>query len=586
MLPKSIRWRLPLSYASIALVAALALGVVLITTLRGYYGMIEHEKMVDNAQFISDIVGRMYAQASPQDTINSQVNGLSFVSQVRIKLYDPKNNLITDTGNPFDKQFIALNYPGAPPGASALFAFSNISMTVPAKDMQGGDTAIQTAPLEAAPSENGPKGVWVITTAQPDETGRSGSASGGEYSGQLVQRVEGNPDVIWRFQTPEPDAIVAGVGGATAGQIVTRPAEADQFAVSLASSPFGVGLRREVSSTVHSAESVEVPIYDDKAGMVGLVEVSNGPAYGTEIIEGMTWVLVGAGAVAVLIAAAVGWFISRTMTAPLLLLTAATAQMANGELSTRADFKRNDEFGVLAHSFDEMAQRVEATVMALRRFVADAAHQIHTPLTAVHADLELAASEPDDSRRQMFIERALFQLKRLEALTNDLLDLSRLEAHVVDERRTMVDLVQLVSEISEAFASRAEQVGIAFNLETSQPSIVAQINEFQFRHAIGNLLDNAIKFTPENGTITVAVRRDGDQVELCVNDTGIGISAEDLPQIFSRFHRGRNAAAYPGSGLGLAIIKAIIDGHHGQIRVESTAGNGTHFALRVPAGAS
>jgi two-component system OmpR family sensor kinase len=354
----------------------------------------------------------------------------------------------------------------------------------------------------------------------------------------------------------------------------------------MAGSPFGVGLRRDVSDTVHSTESVQMPIHDDKSNVIGLLELSNGPAYGTEIIEGMTWVLIGAGAVAVILAAVVGWFMSSTMTAPLLLLTDATTQMAQGELSTRVALKRDDEFGVLAHSFDEMAQRVEATVTALSRFVADAAHQIHTPLTAVHADLELAASEPDEARQQMFIERAMIQLKRLEALTNDLLDLSRLEARVVDEKRTMVDLVLLVREISEAFASRAEQAGIAFNLEMSQPCILAPINEIQFRHAISNLLDNAIKFTPENGTITVAVRRDGDQVELCVNDTGIGISAEDLPQLFSRFHRGRNAAAYPGSGLGLAIIKAIIDGHHGQICVESTAGNGTHFALRVPAGAS
>ena len=577
MLPKSIRWRLPLSYASIALLAALALGVVLITTLRGYYGMIEHEKMVDNAQFISDIAGRMYTQARPQDTINAQMNTLSFVSQVRIRLYDPKNNLLIDTGNPFDKQVVSINYPGAPPGASAIFFSSGQKMTQPSGDGSASDEV--------------PNGYWVYRTTKVDSARSLSEAFQVIPSQPAESDIQGN----WVFVTAEPGG--NNIYGMSSGSSVTRPVTAndqaspdqppvDQFSIALAGSPFGVGLRREVSYSVHSAESVEVPIHNDKADMLGLVEVSNGPAYGTEIIEGMTWVLVGAGAVAVLLAAAVGWVISRTMTAPLLLLTTATAQMANGELSTRVDLKRDDEFGLLARSFDEMAQRVEATVTALRRFVADAAHQIHTPLTAVHADLELAASEPDDARRQMFIERALSQLKRLEALTNDLLDLSRLEARVVDERRSLVDLVVLVSEISEAFASRAEQAGIAFNLETSQPSIVAKINEFQFRHAISNLLDNAIKFTPENGTITVSVQRDGDQVELCVNDTGIGISADDLPQLFSRFHRGRNAAAYPGSGLGLAIIKAIIDGHHGQIRVESSAGNGTHFALRVPSGAA
>ena len=116
------------------------------------------------------------------------------------------------------------------------------------------------------------------------------------------------------------------------------------------------------------------------------------------------------------------------------------------------------------------------------------------------------------------------------------------------------------------------------SMRQTQP-IKATVNETQFRHAVCNLLDNAIKFTTENGAITVGVCRTGDQVELWVNDTGIGISAEDLPHIFNRFHRGRNAAAYPGSGLGLAIIKAIVEGHNGQISVNSNpaTARASHF---------
>jgi signal transduction histidine kinase len=229
-----------------------------------------------------------------------------------------------------------------------------------------------------------------------------------------------------------------------------------------------------------------------------------------------------------------------------------------------------------------MAHRVEETVVALRRFVADAAHEIHTPLTAIHADLELAASEPDNDRRLSFVERAFTQLKRIEALTDGLLDLSRIESRADSERRTRVDLVALVREVSEQFASRAEQAGIAFTIDVPPQPIRAKVNETLFRRAVCNLLDNAIKFTPENGSISVGVRREGDQVELWVNDTGIGILAEDLPQIFSRFHRGRNATAYPGSGLGLAIIKAIIEGHNGQVSVKSEFGGGTRFAVRLP----
>ena len=517
MIPRSIRWRLPLSYAIIALLATLALGAVLLTTLRGYYALREHENLTTNAQVVGDIVGRMVALEQPQELISTQVNMLSFVSQARIRLIDTNNVILADSGNPFDKQMVTFNYEAAVPGA--IYFEDDQMMT-----------------RMAARAES--PGFWVTS-----------------------------------------------IDGQAGSQVMLSPTNPDQFTISLESSPYGVGLRREVSLATRSDQVVQYPIRDRLNNMIGVVEVSNGPAYGTEIINGLTWALIVAGTAAVILAAGAGWFISRSLTKPLLVLSDATAKMANGQLSTRVQMARTDEFGVLAQSFDEMAQRVEATVSALRRFVADAAHQIHTPLTAVHADLELAASEPNATQRVMFTERALVQLKRLEALTNDLLDLSRLEAHATDERRSVVDLAALVREISEAFASRAEQAGIAFNVETPQKAVNVLINEIQFRHAISNLLDNAIKFTPENGTITLGVRRDHELVELWVNDTGIGISDEDLPQIFNRFHRGRNAAAYPGSGLGLAIIKAIVEGHHGQISVSSKAGDGTRFALRVPAGA-
>ena len=522
MFPRSIRWRLPVSYAVIALLATLALGMVLLATLRSYYALREHENLSMNAQVVGDIVGRMVSGEQPQDLIKSQVTMLSFVSQARIRLLDTENAVLADSGNPFDQQVLTFSYEPLIAGTHMDASADDIFLARPA----------MTA------NENG---FWV-TSIQGEAT-----------SGTTAQL---------RFAPP-----------------------ADQFSISVEGSPYGIGLRREVSLTTRSDQVVQYTLHDLQNNVLGSIELSNGPAYGTEIINGLLWALVGAGAAAVVLSAGVGWFISRSITAPLLVLTQTTAKMADGELSARAQVKRDDEFGLLARSFDEMAQRVETTVTTLRRFVADAAHEIHTPLTAAHADLELAASEPDATQRVMFTERALAQLKRLEALTNDLLDLSRLEAQTSDIRRSTVDLTALVGEISESFASRAEQAGIAFNLEMPYTPVTVEINEIQFRHAIANLLDNAIKFTPENGTITLGVRRDGTVVELWVNDTGIGITNEDLTQIFNRFHRGRNAAAYPGSGLGLAIIKAIVEGHQGQVSVQSQAGCGTRFALRVPAGA-
>lgn len=103
----------------------------------------------------------------------------------------------------------------------------------------------------------------------------------------------------------------------------------------------------------------------------------------------------------------------------------------------------------------------------------------------------------------------------------------------------------------------------------------------QLRRAIGNLIDNAIKFTPEGGTVTIDLQRGDGSIELCVSDTGIGIPADDLPQLFSRFHRGRNAAGYPGNGLGLAIVKAIVEAHGGAVGAENTA-QGTRFCITFP----
>jgi signal transduction histidine kinase len=536
MIPKSIRWRLPLSYAAIALLATLVLGAVLLTSLRSYYAQREYDNLMGNAQVVGDIVGSMVQDEQAKGEIAAQVTTLSFVSQARIRLIDPDNNVLADSGNPFDKQIVSMMYESSPVASGAI-------------QLRGDEQALLLDP-DAADAR-----FWI-------------RSADGEFSAGGSNQ-------------PEQTTVA-----------VPAIATTDRFTVALAGSPYGVGLRRDITMAsgvnyAYSGQMVTFTMHDGDNNVLGTVEVSNGPAYGTEIIRGVIWALIGAGAAAVLLAAAAGWLVSRSITAPLLLLSNATERMANGQLSTRVhvQMKRGDEFGVLAQSFDEMAHRVEATVSALRRFVADAAHQIHTPLTAVYADLELAASEPNAANRLMFTERALVQLKRLEALTNDLLDLSRLEAHAVEQRYSVIDLVALVEELSEQFASRAEQAGISFNVETPPQPIKARIDGTQFRHALGNLLDNAIKFTPENGTITLGVRRDGDHAVLWVNDTGIGISDEDLPQIFNRFHRGRNAAAYPGSGLGLAILKAIVEGHHGQVSVQSSAGSGTHFALSVPAGA-
>ncbi|MBZ0282912.1 MAG: HAMP domain-containing histidine kinase [Anaerolineae bacterium] len=358
--------------------------------------------------------------------------------------------------------------------------------------------------------------------------------------------------------------------------------ESTDFVLAVAGTPYGFGLGRDSMPGRRSDQHVKTALIDRENNLVGYVELSEGPAYGSEIVDGVARALLIAAGVAVLVAAGIGWIISQRISAPLILLSQATRRMAEGNLSARVSMTRQDEFGLLAQSFNEMASRVENTITTLKRFVADAAHELHTPLTAVYANLELAASEGDDERRISFLEQAQLQLKRLEALTTNLLMLSRLEAGTAPDERATTNLAELMRETSELYASRAEQKGIVFELDVPDCDIRLRANENQLRRVIGNLLDNAIKFTPENGTIRVGIYQQGQDVRILVKDTGIGISEEDLPYLFGRFRRGRNAASYPGSGLGLAIIKAIVEAHSGKVSVESGP-EGTQFALLIPA---
>jgi signal transduction histidine kinase len=229
-----------------------------------------------------------------------------------------------------------------------------------------------------------------------------------------------------------------------------------------------------------------------------------------------------------------------------------------------------------------MASRVEETVGTLRAFVADAAHELHTPLTALQTNLELARDEENALERSRYLSRAQEQGQRLEALVKSLLDLSRIEAAETNLDAAPVDLSQLVREVSEQFASRAEQTEHEFEILHLEENVFVTGNVDQLRQVLINLFENALKFTPNEGRIAVTFEANDNKVELTINDTGIGIPAQDLPHLFERFHRGRNASNYAGNGLGLAIVKAIVTAHGGNIAVQSPSGSGTQMIVSIP----
>jgi len=519
MLPRSVKWRLPLSYAGIALLATLSLGAVLLTTVREYYARQERVYLIGNAQAVGALASSLLEEQTSPEVFQSQLDTLSFLSQTRIRLLDADGQLVAES-----------DVPGA----------SRVSLgAVPLRERV--PESREEAEAELRP--------LIVVLDGPDH------------------EVDSGRETVILSASVEAGEGADGLPGRSISIVRTVP---------IVSTPYGFGLGLSTSTEDGRSQEVVTQVLQDADGnLVGLVELSHGPAYGSAVVQSVArgWAL--AGGVAVLLAAGAGWIASRGISRPLLALTGVTARMAEGDLSARADVTPRDEFGTLAHSFNHMADQVEETVVTLRRFVSDAAHEIRTPLTALRTNLELA---PQDD----FVAEAQAQVDRLEALTQGLLDLSRVEARA-EEPDGPVDLSRLVQQTVEAYGSQAEQGELSIEMDLPPEEVSVPGDEAQLGQVLGNLIDNACKFTPAGGTVTVGLSREEERATLWVADTGIGIPDEDLPQLFGRFHRGRNAAGYPGSGLGLAIVKAVVEAHGGEVRAVNLE-RGACFTVTLPCG--
>jgi len=529
MLKQSIRWRLALSFAGLALLVTLALGAVLLGILRNYYGQQELRYLEDNAVAVSAFVADMLRQNPSPDTLQAQVEGLTFLAESRVRLLDTQNNEIADSGSPLEDRMFMVSF------------------------NEQGDQIIRMQSIETPPPELSDVIPFTRTIAMGEDVG------GGTTEGTML---------VAAVASDIPTSTLLFTGTDLSPQIPGMEA------VPAVRTIYGVALERDENTAgARSPVKMTQPVQAAGGELWGYLELSEGPAYGTQIVRSAAIAWGIAGALAVLLAATVGWLMSRNLSAPLLALTATTARMAAGDLSTRAPATdRADEFGALARAFNQMADRVEETVTTLREFVSDAAHELHTPLTALHTNLELAGDSDA-------VRRAQGQVARLEALSEGLLDLSRIEAGA--PTFAPVDVVALVQETVEIYASQAEQSNLTFTSTMPDGPAWVQGDAAHLRRALTNLLDNALKFTPAGGAVRGAVAGDPQSVAIHIEDTGIGIPEADLPHLFNRFHRGRNTAEYPGSGLGLAIVKAIAEEHHGQIEV-NTAETGAHFTLRLP----
>jgi two-component system sensor histidine kinase MprB len=284
-----------------------------------------------------------------------------------------------------------------------------------------------------------------------------------------------------------------------------------------------------------------------------------------------------------LLAALFGRLFGRQVIQPVTDLTAAAEHITQTEdLGRRIEVPGDDEVGRMAARFNTMLDTLEGSRRALddsvhaqRQLVADASHELRTPVTSLRTNIEvlLAGGElPDDDRRRL-LEDVRAETEELSALITDVIELAR-----GDEPLSGVEEVQLDALAGEAVA-RAQRRRPAVRFTTDlEPTVVEGLPD-RLGRAIDNLLDNAAKYSP-SGTDVEVVLRDG---ELGVRDHGPGIPADDRPHVFDRFYRGATARGRPGSGLGLAIVRQVAETHGGTIAVYEGAGGGSRFVLTLPA---
>ena len=432
----------------------------------------------------------------------------------------------------------------------------------------------------AVPASGGDPVVEAGNTLNATVADRVSAASFLSFLANAVAKADVTVEIGGASRTSSGTVIVTAAPGGTARAALTAPPEV-----------------RESRETLR-ASAVLGPVPSSELSIPWGVKVTLSNPYTTRAytLATVTTLLAVTVLGALLAALVMGAVIAGRFTRPLRRLSEATHRFGGGDLANRvpaADIgTAYTEVTDLARQFNLMAGRLEESVGLVRRdrdrsreFLADVSHELRTPIAALRMNTELLQGQAgdDSATRREFLESSRVQLERLDWLAQNLLDLSKLESGLLaldlrpDDLRTTVESAV---EQAEATARRRE---VELSLELPESPLRIRHDPQRIGQVVGNLVGNALKFTPRGGHVMVALRPHRDGAQLEVADTGVGIDAAELPHIFERFYRGSSAneARGSGSGLGLAIVKSIVDMHAGRINVESRVGHGSTFSVTL-----
>lgn len=537
----SIRWRLVASYVLLTVLTVSVLVLLATTLVRQYIERQEMEALQANADAIAQqAMPLMLSNAKVRTTdLDRLARTAAFLSNTRVSVLDADRNTIVNSGLPPTDQVIMLVPPGVELDPNDPMAL----LTLQVFD----ETAQRQMPLMSQ-LPPGSKLTLVRRVSTP-------------WGSRLIFEANSDPAALMQHQDP--------------------------------SNHTGDTANANTAATTRIVDAaVQVP---GQPNPLGFVQVSSRRDLNSETLQPIVQNMALAGGIAAVLAALIGLAVSSGLTQPVQRLTQTVTRISQGDLSARTQLAPNqqphDEIGQLAGQFDQMATRLQASFGeleaerdALRRFIADASHELRTPITAMRMYNELLQGQAGDdaNTRREFLNASEQQLHRLAWITQNLLDLSRLDAGLIKLNLSDIDAQTLLQQVIGPFATSAEQKQIHLGLELDATPTLVYADQPRLEMVLSNLLDNAIKFTPEHGQVTLSVAQLPNAVRFTVADSGPGIPASDLPHIFDRFYRGANESLASGNGLGLAIVQSLVRAHGGHVRVESTVGQGNRFIVELP----
>jgi two-component system, OmpR family, sensor histidine kinase BaeS len=290
------------------------------------------------------------------------------------------------------------------------------------------------------------------------------------------------------------------------------------------------------------------------------------------------------GITAALLALVVGGVLARTLMRPIHALTDATHAIAEGDLGRQVEVDGEDELGDLAIAFNQMSRDLARTTAMRRQMTADIAHDLRTPLTVLMGYTEALSDGKLKGSAETYAVMHR-EAQHLDRLISDLRLLSLVDAGELPLNRVRVAPQALLERAAAAYVVQAQEKGVRMVVEAPARLPLISVDPELLARVLNNLVTNALRYTPEGGTIMLrAEAREAHRIALVVEDTGTGIAAEDLPHVFDRFYRGDRSRQGTGeSGLGLAIVRSLVEAHGGSVAVESAPGQGARFTVTLPA---